>query len=88
LQQVEPLAILDPVTPIAIQLAALRQARGLSQAALGKRARVRQATISGLETGRIRRVDLDILDRIARALDVEPAALIVRTSARKPGRAS
>jgi len=70
------------VTPIAIHLAALRHARGLSQSALGKRARVRQATISGLETGRIRRVDLDILDRIARALDVEPAELIVRGPAK------
>ena len=70
------------MTPIAIHLAALRHARGLSQAALGKRAGVRQATISGLETGRIRRVDLDILDRIARALDVEPGELIVRGPAK------
>jgi transcriptional regulator with XRE-family HTH domain len=75
------------MTPIAINLATLRHARGLSQAMLGKRARVRQATISGLETGRIRRVDLDILDRLATVLKVEPAELIVRGPTKRSRRA-
>lgn len=64
------------VTPLEINLRKLRERKGLSQAELGKRAGVRQATISSLENGKGRRVDLDVLDRIAKVLGVKATALL------------
>jgi DNA-binding Xre family transcriptional regulator len=63
-------------------------ARGLSQLRLAEAAGVRQATISGLETGKIQRIELPMLDRIAAALRVEPGELLVhRPLPRRSGRA-
>jgi DNA-binding Xre family transcriptional regulator len=42
------------------------------------KAGVRQATISELESGKTRRVDLDVLDRLCRVLGVEPDDLLKR----------
>lgn len=55
------------------RLKALRQRRRLSQAALGAKAtpRVRQATISDIETGTKRNPGLALLERLAAALEVE-----------------
>ncbi len=50
----------------------------MTQAELAERASTRQATISRLETGETRMVQLDVLDRIARALGCHPRDLIVR----------
>lgn len=71
------------VTPIRIRLRELRDDRGLSQQALGDLAGVRQATISELESGKAKRVDFSTLDRLAKALGVEPGLLLERDSARK-----
>lgn len=49
---------------------------GMSQEALAAKARVRQATISDMESGRVRRVDLDVVERIAAALGVSPFAIL------------
>jgi putative transcriptional regulator len=68
------------MSPIQVTLREVRQAAGLSQLALADLAGVRQATISDLETGKTRRVDLDVLDRLARALRCEPGDLL------RPGR--
>ena len=59
------------VTPIHVKLRELREARGLSQEALGELANVRQAAISQMESGTRRRIDLAILERLAAALGVE-----------------
>jgi putative transcriptional regulator len=59
------------VTPIHIRLRELREARGLSQQALGDVAGVRQSAISQLESGTRKRVDLSILERLADALGVD-----------------
>ena len=64
------------VTPLEINLRKYRERKSLSQAQLGKLAKVRQATISSLETGKGRRVDLDVLDRIAKVLGVKATALL------------
>lgn len=48
----------------------------MSQRELAERAKVSRATINRLEMGRRRMVDLDILDRIAKALGVAPGLLI------------
>lgn len=58
---------------------------GLSQAQLAKAAGVRQATISGLETGKSRRIELDLLEKLAAVLGVKPAALLAKDTKRKRG---
>ncbi len=65
--------------PIRVRLAELRKVRGWSQAKLADRAGVRQATVSNIESGKVKRLDLEILDRLARALEVDPGYLIVRS---------
>ena len=70
------------MSPIVVRIREVREARGLTQEMLAVRADTRQATISDLETGRTGRVDLDLLERIARALGVEPGELIVREPAK------
>ena len=62
-----------------------RERKGLSQAQLAKAVGVRQATISGLETGKTRRIDLDVLEKLATALGVKPAALLVKRTKRERG---
>ena len=64
------------MTPIVLRIRALRERQGLSQSALAKLLHVRQATISEWETGSKRRLDLDLLERLADILGVAPAALL------------
>ncbi len=64
------------MSPTTLHLREVRQAKGLSQVKLGRRAKVRQATISALESGRVRNLDLDILDRLAAVLEVQPVVLL------------
>jgi transcriptional regulator with XRE-family HTH domain len=63
------------MSPLVVRLRALREEAGLSQDALADLARVTQSTVSSLELGKGRRVDLDILERIAKALGVSPLEL-------------
>jgi putative transcriptional regulator len=71
------------MSPLTVALRAARETAGLTQSELADRAGVRQATISELETGKTRRVDLDILERLADALGVEPKDLIERQPKRR-----
>ncbi|MGQ0701982.1 MAG: helix-turn-helix transcriptional regulator [Gemmatimonadales bacterium] len=70
------------MTPVILQLKELRESRGLTQAALAKKIGVRRETIADLERGATRKETLDLIERLCRALDVEPGELIVR----EPGR--
>ncbi len=63
------------MTPLQLTIKALRQERGLSQAALAKLVGCRQATINDLENGKTRQETLDLLDGLATALGVEVGAL-------------
>ncbi len=67
------------MTPIEVNLRRFREKKGLSQAELGKLARVRQATVSSLENGKGRRVDLDVLERLAKVLGVRATDLLRET---------
>jgi transcriptional regulator with XRE-family HTH domain len=67
---------LGSVTPIAVRLKELREARGLSQAGLAKLAGVAQSYISRIEAGRLSTINLAHLEKLARALDVNAALLI------------
>jgi DNA-binding Xre family transcriptional regulator len=61
---------------VAAQLEELRINRGWSQAELARQSGVPQPTISRLESGKTRTIDLDNLERLANALGVNAAALI------------
>lgn len=63
------------MTPLTIRLRELREAAGLSQLALAEAAGVRQATISALETGKARRIDFTTVERLGKALKVDPHQL-------------
>jgi transcriptional regulator with XRE-family HTH domain len=68
------------MSPILLLIREARQKRGWSQRELARRAGVRQATVSQLERG-VRRLDLDVLERVARALGV-PANRLLRATSR------
>ena len=70
--------ILDAMTPLTLRIKELREARGWSQAELARRAKVRQATLSAIENQLTTGVDFAVLDRLARALEVDPGFLLVR----------
>lgn len=67
------------MSPVYLRVRELRESRGLTQAALAAAARVRIATVSEIENARTTRVDLEVLDRLADALGVEPGELVART---------
>jgi DNA-binding Xre family transcriptional regulator len=75
--QYPPVSIIGGVTPLRVRLKEERTKRGLSQLELAEKADVRQATISELETGKTRRLDFDVLERLAAALGVRATVLLV-----------
>ena len=64
------------MTPITIRLRELREGRGWTQHELSKRTGIRRATLSAIENGQTKSIDFDILEKLAKALQVHPAALI------------
>lgn len=70
------------MSPVRLRLAELRADRNMSKAGLAKASGVRRATIIELEKGRPTRVALDVLERLAKALEVEPGELL--TTAKLP----
>jgi putative transcriptional regulator len=56
----------------------LRDERGYSQRELARRAGVRQPSLSAIETGQAKRVDVAMLEQIAKALEVELSDLLER----------
>ncbi len=56
-------------------LRCLREARGLSQLALAKRARISQQYLNELETGKKANPGIQVLRKLAKALEVEPHEL-------------
>jgi len=63
------------MSPVYLRLKELREAKGLTQVALAGLVGCRGATINDLENHKSRRIDLDLLGRLARALSVEPGEL-------------
>ena len=74
------------MTPLIIRLREWRERRGLTQAELAKLARVRQPTISDLETGLSKAIRFEVLDRLAEALRVTPGELLEREPKAKRAR--
>jgi len=64
------------MNPIRLRVRELREAKGLSQRQLAAVAGITQATISNIETGRVKGVDFTTLEKLAKALGVNAALLI------------
>lgn len=65
------------MTPTYIRLREVRERAGLTQVELAEASGVPQSTISRLETGYTRAVDLDTLDRLALALGLKSAGRLL-----------
>lgn len=70
------------MTPVFLRVKELREAKGLTQLELATRAKVRQATLSAIENEQTKGVDFDVLERLAKALDVDPGFLVARSGRR------
>lgn len=68
---------MQPVTPIRLRVAELRAAKGWTQEQLAQRAGVGRVTITRIESGENRRIDYDVLEKLADALEVDAGYLIV-----------
>ena len=66
------------MSPLALRIKELRSVKGWSQRELSRIAGVRQATVSHLESGNVKTVDLSILEKIAKALGCDPGYLLVK----------
>lgn len=69
---------MTPMQLAIVNIRELRERAGLTQVELASRAGTSERAVNHLENGKTRRVDLDLLDRIARALKVEPSELVKR----------
>ena len=67
-----------------VEIRALREAKKLTQGELATRAGVTRATVNRIEKGHPRSIDLDVLEKLAKALDVAPAALLRQSEDEKP----
>jgi transcriptional regulator with XRE-family HTH domain len=68
---------ISSLSPISIRLKEARETKSLSQAELARRAGVPQSTISRIEAGETGSITLANLERLADALDVNAALLVV-----------
>jgi putative transcriptional regulator len=66
------------MTPIRLRVRELRDAKGWSQVELAERAGVRRATVSAIENDQTTGIDFDTLEKLAKALEVDPGYLIVK----------
>jgi len=66
------------MTPLSLRIKEIRQAKGWTQAELARRAGIRRATVNRIENARVKAIDLDVLEKLARALQVDPGYLIVK----------
>jgi transcriptional regulator with XRE-family HTH domain len=62
--------------PTGANVRRLREARGLSQNALAKQAGITQGHLRDIETGRIRNPGVAVVRALAKALEVDPGALL------------
>ena len=64
------------LTPIIIRIRELREGRDWSQSELARRSGVPSPTISRIEAGKTAGISFETLEKLAKALEVHPAALI------------
>ena len=68
------------MTPITVRLKELRAARGWSQRELARRADITHATVNRIENGKVASLDLKVLEKLARALEVDAGYLLITKS--------
>lgn len=66
------------MTPIVLRIKQLRKAQDLTQGELAERAGIRRATVNRLENARVKSIDLEVLEKLAKALGCDPGYLIVK----------
>lgn len=71
------------MSPIRLRVAELRQAKGWTQKELADRAGVSRQTVIRVESEGNRRLDYDVLEKLAEAFSVDAAYLIVSESKRR-----
>lgn len=64
---------------LARNLRRLRQSHGFSQEAVAAEAEISREYLSKLEKGDVYSASVDVIERLARALRVEPHVLLMRT---------
>ena len=77
---------LNAMSPIVLRVREARMRRGWTQAELARRAGVRRATVNSLESGRRERVNLDVLEKVAKALGVPTLRLLREEATSRKGR--
>jgi transcriptional regulator with XRE-family HTH domain len=65
------------MTKITLRVKELRELRSLTQAQLAKAAHISPVTINRIERGLVKGIDFLTLEKLAKALGVDPALLIV-----------
>ena len=71
------------VSPIYLRVAELRRAKGWTQKELADRAGISRQTVIRAESEANRRLDYEVLERLAEAFAVDPAYLIVSDSRKR-----
>ena len=74
--------MLNAMSPIVLRVREARLRKGWTQAELARRANVRRATINSLESGHRQRVNLGVLEKVAKALGVPTLRLLQEGPAR------
>ncbi len=66
------------MTPLSLRIREIRQVKGWTQTELARRAGIRRATVNRIENARVKAIDLDVLEKLAKALGCDPGYLIVK----------
>ena len=66
------------MNPLSLRIKEVRQAKGWTQAELARRAGIRRATVNRIENARVKAIDLEVLEKLAKALEVDAGYLIVK----------
>ena len=69
---------------ITLRVRELRVALGLNQGQLAEKAAITRATVNRLENAKVSSIDLGVLEKLATALGVNAAALILHTPEQPP----
>ncbi len=66
------------MNPLSLRIKEIRKAKDWTQAELAEKAGVRRATVNRIENAKVTSIDLEVLEKLAKALDVDPGYLIVK----------
>ena len=70
------------MSPITLRVREVRETKGISQAELARQSGITRATINRIENKPVMTIDLGVLEKVADALGVDAALLIVHERGR------